>query len=210
MGNTIQNIIFDMGGVLIYWNPPKIVASLGLNGTDSAMLLREVFSCMEWASMDHGIMTQEEGYERICRRLPERLHEAASFCVFDWWRQPLEPVHGMAELVRELKENGYGIYLLSNATSTLHQYFHRIPGSESFDGKIVSADVRLLKPQHEIYESLFETYSLCPGECFFIDDSLLNIDGAYAVGMPGAVFFDDVSRLRRELSGAGIRVRLDG
>ena len=203
----IKNIVFDMGGVLIYWDPIKIVASLGLNDADSAMLLREVFSGFEWASMDHGLMTQQEGYERICRRLPARLHEAAFFCVFDWWKPPLEPVRGMADLVREVKDYGYGVYLLSNATSVMHQYFHRIPASECFDGKIVSADVKLLKPQHEIFETLFETFSLQPQECFFIDDSLLNIDGAYAVGMAGAVFFDDMTRLRAELREAGVPVK---
>ena len=196
-----------MGGVLIYWDPAKIVASLGLNDADSAMLLREVFSGFEWASMDHGLMTQQEGYERICRRLPARLHESAFFCVFNWWKPPLEPVRGMADLVREVKDYGYGVYLLSNATSVMHQYFHRIPASECFDGKIVSADVKLLKPQHEIFETLFETFSLQPQECFFIDDSLLNIDGAYAVGMAGAVFFDDMTRLRAELREAGVPVK---
>ena len=203
----IRNVIFDMGGVLIDWSPALIVGRLGLGPEDSEMLLREVFGCVEWAAMDHGIMTQQEGYERICRRLPGRLHADAAACVFDWWKAPLIPMPGMAELVREIKDLGYGLYLCSNATSTLHEYFGRIPGSECFDGKIVSADVRLMKPQHEIYERLFETFSLRPEECFFIDDNLLNIDGALAVSMPGAVFFRDVGRLRGELREAGIPVK---
>ncbi len=203
----IRNVIFDMGGVLIDWNPAAIVARLGRNRDDSALLLREVFGGMEWVSMDHGIMTQQEGYERICRRLPEQLHEDARCCVFDWWKESLSPIPGMAELIREIRVLGYGIYLLSNATSTLHQFFDRIPGSECFDGKLVSADVRLLKPQHEIFELLFETFSLRPEECFFIDDNAANIDGAFAVGMPGAVFFRDFARMRRELRAAGVSVK---
>ncbi len=202
----LKNIIFDMGGVLIYWDPDVIVARLGLNAEDSSLLRHEVFACQEWVSMDHGIMTQEEGYRRICTRLPGRLHDAAASCVFDWWKPPLRPVTGMEALVRECKELGYGIYLLSNATSTLHQYFNRIPGSDCFEGKVVSADLKLLKPQHEIYESLLSTYHLLPEECFFIDDSPLNIDGAFAVGIRGAVFFDDMVRLRRELREAGVPV----
>ena len=50
-----RNIIFDMGGVLIYWDPQKIVASCGLDKADSAILLREVFYGFEWAAMDHGL-----------------------------------------------------------------------------------------------------------------------------------------------------------
>ena len=203
----IKNIIFDMGNVLIQWSPKKIVARLGVNAEDAELLLREVFSEMEWVSMDHGIMTQQDGYERICHRLPERLHEAARQCVFDWWKPPLDPVPGMAELAREVRERGYGVYLCSNATSTLHEYFDRIPGAEYFEGKIVSADVALLKPQHEIYECLFDTFELKAEECFFIDDSPLNIDGAYAVGMPGAVYLGDMTRLRKAMRAAGIPVK---
>ena len=203
----IRNVIFDMGGVLIDWSPSVIVARLNRSPEDSALLLCEVFRGFEWTAMDHGIMTQEEGCERICRRLPERLHADAAACIFDWWKAPLSPIPGMAELIREVKGLGYGVYLLSNAASNLHAYFDRIPGSECFDGKIVSADVRLLKPQHEIFELLFETFSLRPEESFFIDDNALNIAGAYAVGMPGAVFFRDFPRLRGEMRAAGIPVK---
>lgn len=203
----IRNIIFDMGGVLIDWDPDEIIARQMLTAEDACILRREVFDCSEWASMDRGAMTADEGYAAICRRLPERLHNAAARCVYDWWKDPLIPIEGMAALVEEVKCLGYGVYLLSNATSCLHEYFHRIPGSAYFDGKIVSADWKLLKPQHEIYEKLFERYDLIPEECFFIDDNPLNIDGARCTGMPGAVFFRDMSRLRGELNEAGVPVK---
>ncbi|MBQ5406782.1 MAG: HAD family phosphatase [Oscillospiraceae bacterium] len=203
----IKNIVFDMGRVLIEWEPEVIVAREGLGEDDSRLLLREVFACGEWAAMDHGWMSSEEGWRRICRRLPERLHENARRCVFDWWKGPLVPIPGMAELVREVKALGYGVYLLSNATSYLSEYFHRIPGSECFDGRIVSADVKLLKPRPEIYRELYRQYGLDPAECFFIDDSLLNVDGAWLTGMNAVVFFGDMARLRRELAEAGVPVK---
>ena len=203
----IKNIVFDMGRVLIEWEPEVIVAREGLGEDDSRLLLREVFACGEWAAMDHGWMSSEEGWRRICRRLPERLHDNARRCVFDWWKGPLVPIPGMAELVREVKALGYGVYLLSNATSYLSEYFHRIPGSECFDGRIVSADVKLLKPRPEIYRELYRQYGLDPAECFFIDDSLLNVDGAWLTGMNAVVFFGDMARLRRELAEAGVPVK---
>ena len=107
----------------------------------------------------------------MCRRLPERLHPAAEELCCRWWHGEIVPVPGMAELVRELRAKGYGVYLLSNASSELHKYFHRIPGSECFMGKIVSADVKLLKPMHEIYERLYSDFDLKPEECWFVDDS---------------------------------------
>lgn len=206
----IKHIVFDMGRVLIDWEPDEIIARCGTAGADAKRLRREVFEGVEWASMDRGTMTQAEGLARILRRLPPELHGAAERCVRDWWKDELHPIEGVAELIRELRGLGCGIYLLSNATSAVHEYFRRIPGSECFDGLIVSADWGLLKPQHEIYEKLFEEYALKPSECFFIDDSPLNVDGAAFVGMPGTVFFRDLPRLRRELNEAGVPVRLEG
>ena len=104
------------------------------------------------------------------------------------------------------KAAGYRIYLCSNATSALHTYFPRIPGAEHFDGILVSADWKLLKPQHEIFELLYETFSLDPAECWFIDDHPPNIDGAIVTGMNGTVFDGDLKRLRRDLHAAGINV----
>ena len=67
--------------------------------------------------------------------------------------------------------------------------------------------MKLLKPQHEIYELLYSRFSLRPEECIFIDDSPANIDGAQCTGMDGIVFRGDVERLRRELNEKGVAVK---
>ena len=157
--------------------------------------------------MDRGTLSMEDGLNIVCRRLPERLHGPARELTLNWWRRWLLPVEGMADLIRELKELGYGIYLLSNAKADLPQFFDRIPGSEHFDGKVVSADWKLLKPQPEIYETLLREYGLRAEECFFIDDLNINIEGAWFVGMDGAIFDGDRPRLRRSLNAAGVPVK---
>ena len=201
-----KKLIFDMGGVLIHWDPGRIVKRLGLEGEDAALLLREVFREVEWPSLDRGAMSETEAIAAIRARLPERLHEAVDRCVY-WWRDPLWPMEGMEALLRALKALDYPIYLLSNATSALHEYFPRIPGSDCFLGGLVSADHKLLKPQHEIYELLFETFSLRPEDCLFIDDAPYNIEGAARVGLDGIVFQGDMQELRRRLREKGIPVR---
>jgi putative hydrolase of the HAD superfamily len=203
----IRNIVFDMGNVLIHWRPALFVERMAIPEEDRPALLREVFGSVEWIQMDRGTLSFEEGLGAICRRLPERLRGPARELTLDWWRHWLLPVEGMAELVRELKALGYGVYLLSNAKEDLPRYFDRIPGSECFDGRIVSADWKLLKPQPEIYRTLLREYDLQAEECFFIDDLNINIEGAWFVGMDGAIFDGDLPRLRQALNAAGVPVK---
>ncbi len=204
----IRNIIFDMGQVLMRWDPDDLIRQAGIPEEDGPLLREAVFSSVEWIQLDRGSISQEEALAAMCRELPERLHKAAGELLRGWWKYPLLPVPGMEDLIAELKGLGYGIYLLSNASTQLHDYFHRLPGSRYFDGKIVSADWKLLKPQHEIFETLFREYGLEPASCFFIDDLNTNIEGAWEAGMPGAVFNGDMARLRRNLRAAGVPVRV--
>jgi putative hydrolase of the HAD superfamily len=202
----IRNIILDMGNVLIHWCPERFVERYGLSEEDRALVLQEVFTSVEWIQLDRGIISFEEGIGAMCRRLPERLHTAARELTLDWWRDCLFPVEGMGELVRELKGLGYGIYLLSNAKADLPLYFDRIPGSECFDGRIVSADWKLLKPQPEIYELLLRQFGLKAEECFFADDLFINVEAALLVGMSGTIF-RGAKELRRALIEAGVPVK---
>jgi len=202
----IKNIIFDMGQVLIHWRPFMFVEHFGLTEEEKGLLTKEVFTNMEWPQLDRGTIADEEAVRSINKRLPERLHPVVEEIITGWWKRPLVPMEGMEDVIRELKEKGYGIYLLSNAAICLRKYFHRIPGSQYFDGHIVSSEHKLLKPQHEIYETLFARYGLVPEECFFIDDSPYNIEGAYMCGMPGTVFHGNVEELRNNLKNAGITI----
>ena len=200
----ISNLIFDMGGVLIRWNPRKMLETYHLTPEQEEILDRELFRSVEWIQMDRGTRSGEETVEAVCGRVPEALREAVRTLVLSWHQRYLEPVPRMAELLRELKGKGCRIYLLSNASTALRTYFPRIPGSECFEGLLVSAEEQLLKPSHEVYERLYEKFDLKPEECFFIDDSPANVEGALMTGMRGTVFYGDVSRLRRELRQVGI------
>lgn len=203
----IRNIVFDMGNVLIRWEPALFLERERIPEEDRPLLLREVFGSVEWVQLDRGSVSPEEGIASMCRRLPPRLHGLAQELTLGWWKRNLLPVEGMGALIRELKEQGYGIYLLSNAKVDLPLFFDRIPGSECFDGRIVSADWKLLKPQPEIYETLLREFHLKAEECFFIDDLSSNVEGARRAGLDGAVFFGDLPRLRRELNAAGVACR---
>ena len=200
----IKNIVFDMGGVLIHFKPAALLAHFDISPADRDLMLKEAFGSVAWIQLDRGTISAGEALEAMQANLPERLHPVAEELVNGWWKLELRPMKGMEQLLGELKELGYGIYLLSNATVRQPEYFPLIPGSQYFDGQIISAQWKLLKPQHEIYETLFREYSLKPEECFFIDDLHLNVEAARWCGMESFRYQNDIARLRAALREAGI------
>ena len=203
----IRNILFDMGNVLIRFDRGFFIDRLGISPEDRHLLMRNVFCSVEWVRLDRGSMDEDDAVKSVCRRLPEHLHDAAARLIAMWDR-PILPIPGMLELVMELKEKGYGIYLLSNASRRQHEYWPRVEASRYFDGTLISADEGVMKPQPEIYHLCLERFGLNAGECFFIDDSPPNIEGAQRCGIRGAVFYEeDVAQLRRDLRAAGVDVK---
>lgn len=142
----------------------------------------------------------------VRERLPnERLKHMVDLCMAHWHEYNISPMQGMGELVKEIKERGYHIYLCSNASLRLRVFMNRIPGIEYFDGVLISAEERLLKPEPAIYMRLFEKFSIRPEESFFIDDLIANIEGAKACGMDGYCFADqDTGRLKAVLCELGV------
>ena len=112
----------------------------------------------------------------------------------------------MYELAAELKQQGYSLYLLSNASHRQHDYWPRIPCSRFFDGTIISADEGIMKPGCEYFLRALNRFGLTAGECFFVDDMPANVEGAAFCGIPGAVFFGDAKLLRSQLRAAGVNV----
>ena len=201
----IRNIVFDMGQVLIRFDRQELIGRLDLDAADGRTVLNEVLLSPEWSRMDWGEIGDAEAAERICARVPERLWEPVRRTVLRW-DEPLVPVEGMEELIRELKAAGYGIYLLSNASLRHPEYWPRVPGADLFDGAVVSALEGAVKPERAIYEALLRRYDLRAEECFFVDDVTLNVVGAMRCGMRGTVFHGDVDELRLHMREAGIAV----
>jgi HAD superfamily hydrolase (TIGR01509 family) len=108
-------------------------------------------------------------------------------------------IPGMYELVSDLKAAGYGVYGLTNWSSeTFYQIEKNYPIFALLDGKIVSGDVRLLKPDAAIFQCLLDRYGLKAEESVFIDDTLPNVEGARTAGLAG-LHFRDAETLREDL-----------
>ena len=199
----IRHIVFDMGQVLVRFSDGLFSERLRLSEADAELIRREVLATTEWVRMDRGTISDDDALARMCARLPQRLHDTAAYLVHRW-NDPIVPVPGMADVARDLKAAGYDLYLLSNAASRQHTYWHDIPGSECFSGTFISADYHLLKPEDAIYQAFFQRFGLQPEECLFIDDSAANIEASENAGMAGIVFHGDAARLRRQLAERGI------
>ena len=200
----LTTLLCDMGNVLIRFEPETFLDRCGIHDPqDRDLLLGAIFRSPLWPKMDSGELDEDKLETLVLPRLPERLRPAAHDLIFRW-DEPILPVPGMAELLRACKEAGLRLYLLSNASRRQPAYWPRVPGSSLFDGAIVSAFYRRVKPFPEIYRIALEKFGLAPEECLFVDDVPANIQGAQAVGIPGFLFTGDVPALRQRMESLGV------
>ncbi len=200
----IRNIVFDMGNVIIRFDPASFMDRVGLSDpSDRKLVMNELFRSVEWAQMDQGVLTEETAEPLVLSRVPDRLKDPVRQLLFSW-QDPRDMIPGMESLVRRLKEAGYGIFLLSNASRAQHLYWPNFPASCLFDGKLISCDIGTVKPAREIYEAFTEKFSLRPEECVFIDDVPINVAGAIACGWQGVVFHGDSADLEKKLRIMGV------
>lgn len=190
----MKNIIFDMGNVLLTYDPEVCLKKIVEKEEDRALIRRELFEGPEWVQGDLGELTDEERFNGVSKRVPERLHEELRRCTVEW-DMCMHPVKQAREFCDYLKKSGFGIYVLSNASSSFYRYFPRFAPFDYFDGIVVSCDVHIIKPDIRIYQHLLKKYNLRADECFFIDDLEANIEGARNAGIDGAVFEGDFWRL---------------
>jgi len=202
----IKNIVFDMGGVILDFNLKKTVEA-EFSPEYHEVIYEHVFGENSvWKTLDEGIYTFDQVIPGILEKLPEELHEKVSAMVTDFYDY-MPPFPETYELIKELKENGYKIYLLSNATPRFFDRFLDVPAFQYFDGLFISALYKLLKPNREIYEAFCNKFSLDPAECFFIDDLEANIEGAKKYGMQGFQFkAPDTTELRKALREQGVNI----
>jgi len=199
----IRNIVFDMGRVLLQFDPVHIASQFTETEEDAKLLAQNLFQGACWESMDRGTMTHAETEAIVRLTLPERLWDGLHTALAGSWYKYIPPVEGMDALIRRLKEKGYHLYVLTNANIQFHQYKHTLPGYDCFDDILVSADEVMMKPEPVIYRRLAEKFGIDLTESLFVDDRPINIAGGKFCGMDG-VLFTDAAALEKELTARGI------
>ncbi|NPU96754.1 MAG: HAD family phosphatase [Candidatus Omnitrophica bacterium] len=199
---TPRNIIFDLGNVLITFNPIEFLTQL-LNDDEKAGLCYSlIIQSPEWRELDRGKISVEQAKSNYIERQPA-LREAVEL-FFQHWLSMFQPIEETVTLLDELRAAGYRLYVLSNIIRESYEDLRaRLTFWDRFEGVVVSYALKTAKPEPAIYHYLLDHYHLNPNECLFIDDMEPNVAGALAVGIP-AVQFRSVEDLRRILRERGI------
>ena len=173
-------IVFDVGNVLVKFDPREIAAGFGL----SEALYRGVFESGLWFWMDTGLLTVGQIAAMMCEaaHAESRADYLKVANLLEGFVDMEKPYTGSL-LLPELKKAGKRLYYLTNyATPMFYRTMERFPFFAYFDGGVVSAEEHILKPMPRIYALLCERYGFQPSEALFIDDSAANIEAAGKLG----------------------------
>ena len=180
------------------WRPQEIIDSFYAEPELREALRLHAFQHDDWLDMDRGTLDEAAVAIRSAARMARP--EAELHALFDHVRAALQPIEPTVALLHELRGRGFKLYGLSNMSATIFAYLSgRHEFFKLFDGIVVSAAVKLLKPEPEIYEHLRERFDLDFAESVFIDDLTRNVESARSVGLP-AIQFTTTEQVRRELA----------
>jgi 2-haloacid dehalogenase len=201
---VIDNVAFDLGGVLIDWNPRYVFRSMFDNEQDMERFLTDICSS-EWNARQDAGRPWAEGVSVLVAEHPEFEPQIRAY--YERWRDMLGgPITETVEVLADLRHSGVRLFGLSNWSSETFAVARHLPEYDFldwFDGIVISGDVGICKPDPAIFRYLLERYRLDPSRTLFVDDLALNIDAAQALGLP-AVRFEGGDKLRVELKARGL------
>ncbi len=194
----INTVVFDIGMVLVYFRWRELFADLGFTGEKFDKIASATVHNPWWNEFDKGIMSVEEVVDKYVQAAPEYGVEIAK--IYDYSHQFIEVFDYTDSWIRELKERGYKVYVLSNwskpayeANKNTHMKF-----LEETDGGILSFREGIIKPDPAIYQLLCDRYQINPKEAVFLDDNETNIEAARKYGLH-AIHFKNYEQAREEL-----------
>ena len=194
-------VVFDLGGVLIDWNPRYLYRGLFEDTAAMETFLSTVCTQTWNERQDAGRRVADAEAELIARHPDHADLIRAYYGQFD--RMLAGPIHGTVSILEELHRRGTPLYALSNwAAETFQHAIRRFRFLDRFLGIVVSGELGIIKPDPRIYRHLIQTYQLTPSDCVFIDDSPRNVEGAKAAGLY-AIHFTDPDALRNALRAYG-------
>jgi len=199
----IDAIIFDLGGVLVDWNPAYLFDKLFEDEEKKNYFFNHICT-LDWNEQQDAGRPIKEATEILVAQHPEWKDYIEAY--YSRWTEMLGgPIHDTVEIFRALKQSGrYKLYALTNWSGELfpialelYEFLHW------FDGRVVSGDEKMRKPFPEFYQLILDRFQLTPEETLFIDDNLRNIKAAEEMNIQ-CIRFESPEQLRNDLTARGI------
>ena len=201
----MKTIIFDLGGVLVDWNPEYVYLNEFDGDRKKMNWFFDNICTSDWnEEQDGGKLIKIATKERI-KLFPE--HEKLIKMYYGRWEEMLKgEIIESVNILKKLKSKNYKLIALTNwSFETFPVAIRRFDFLKLFDGIVVSGKIKMLKPFKNIYNYTINKYKLSPSECVFIDDRVSNVQGAINCGIKG-IYFQSSKQLIRELKKLNIEI----
>lgn len=198
MTSPINTIVFDLGAVLIDWNPRYLYRKIFKTEEEVTWFLENICT-HDWNEKQDAGRSFEEATEELLAKFPE--HEVPIRAWYGRWQETMNgPIQGTVDILKEIRDSKkYKLYALTNwSAETFPWALEKFEFLHWFEGIVVSGHEKTRKPFPEFFQILFDRHKINPAQALFIDDSLRNINGSQDVGMPG-IHFQSPEQLRTEL-----------
>jgi 2-haloacid dehalogenase len=201
---SVDDVVFDIGGVLLDWNPDYLYRELIPDAGRREHFLTTV-ATPEWnLQMDAG-RTWAEAVAELSSLHPEHAEWIEAYDT-GWLKMVSGLIEGTADIITELRAQGVPTYALTNFSAEKWEIAKEaFPILAGFTGEVVSGTEQTVKPDEKIYRILIDRYDLDPARSFYTDDKDYNVVAARAVGMDAETFLD-APTLRRQLRERGLPV----
>jgi 2-haloacid dehalogenase len=199
----INTIIFDLGGVLIDWNPKYVYEKI-FSSADEMKWFFDNICTPDWNEEQDAGRPLNEATELLVKQFPQ--HEANIRAYYDRWEEMLGgPIHETVEIFRKLRQNKNNrIFALTNwSAETFPVALQKYDFLHWFDGRVVSGEEKTRKPFPVIYKTLIKRFSINPADAIYTDDNARNLHPAKDLGMH-TILFQSPQQFAKELGLLGI------
>ncbi|MDD5805455.1 HAD family hydrolase [Blautia sp. HCP3S3_H10_1] len=201
----VKNIIFDVGKVLVSYDWEGYLESFHFPAEEEKLIGEKVFKSQIWNERDRGALTEEEYRKQFAQALPPEYADDLEKVIIESGRT-IEAKDYAETWTSYLKSQGYHLYILSNYSEYMLEQTRstQMPFLKNMDGVIFSCEVKQIKPDADIYETLLSRFGLKPEESVFLDDRPENCEAARALGIH-AIQFHDLKQAAKELEKLGVK-----
>ena len=178
----IRNIVFDLGNVLINFKPIKFMERFTNDSERINNFAEKVFWSDTWLNLDRGVLSWKNAKNIFKTQHPDE--ESLVELLFNNWKDMFTPIKTNIQILKDLKQKGYTIFVLSNYIDKPFEYVNNQYDFFSLlNGLVISFQENYVKPERQIYQILLNRYKLIPNESIFLDDHKSFLEPAKELGM---------------------------